>query len=75
MSAGFLPPYSPDCNLIEVAFSKRQTFPRGAGARTRVDRDQAITSALGTIASDPLARRELTPRPAPDPRPSRKRES
>ncbi len=31
----FLPPYSPDLNLIEEAFSKVKTLLRRAGARTR----------------------------------------
>lgn len=47
----FLPPYSPDFNPIELAFSKLKTDLRRAGARTRTELDQAITAALGTITS------------------------
>jgi len=50
-----LPPYSPDFNPIERAFSKLKTFLRQAGARTRADLDQAITAALGTITSQDAA--------------------
>ena len=45
----FLPPYSPDFNPIELAFSKVKTHLRRAGARTRADLDQTITAALLTI--------------------------
>jgi transposase len=45
----FLPPYSPDFNPIELAFSKLKTYLRQPGARTRAELDQAITAALGTI--------------------------
>lgn len=51
----FLPPYSPDFNPIEHAFSKLKTSLRGAGARTRTDLDQAITAALATITSQNAA--------------------
>lgn len=47
----FLPPYSPDFNPIELAFSKVKTHLRQAGARTRAELDQAITAALQTITS------------------------
>jgi transposase len=47
----FLPPYSPDFNPIEHAFSKLKAWLRGAGARTRADLDQAISAALHTITS------------------------
>lgn len=47
----FLPPYSPDFNPIELAFSKLKTALRGASARTRADLEHAITAALGTITS------------------------
>lgn len=50
-----LPPYSPDFNPIELAFSKVKSFLRGAGARTRADLDQAITTALRTITSQDAA--------------------
>lgn len=39
----FLPPYSPDYNPIEEAFSKIKTLLRKAGARTR----EALVEALG----------------------------
>jgi transposase len=41
----FLPPDSPDLNLIEMAFSKLKTLLRGVGARTF---DQLL-QALGEI--------------------------
>jgi transposase len=47
----FLPPYSPDFNPIELAFSKVKTHLRRVGARTRAELDQAITAALYTITS------------------------
>jgi len=47
----FLPPYSPDFNPIELAFSKVKTCLRQAGARTRAELDQAMTAALLTITS------------------------
>ncbi len=47
----FLPPYSPDFNPIELAFSKVKTRLRQTGARTRAALDQAITAALRTITS------------------------
>ncbi len=51
----FLPPYSPDFNPIELAFSKLKAFLRGVGPRTRDDLDQAITAALGTITRQDAA--------------------
>ena len=51
----FLPPYSPDFNPIELAFSKLKAFLRRAGARTRADLDQAITAALASITSQDAA--------------------
>lgn len=47
----FLPPYSPDFNPIELAFSKVKTHLRQAGARSRAELDQAITAALHAITS------------------------
>ena len=41
----FLPPYSPDLNPIEMAFSKLKTLLRKRAARSF----QAITDALGQI--------------------------
>jgi len=40
----YLPPYSPDLNPIEQAFSKVKGLLRGAGART----GEALTEAMGT---------------------------
>jgi transposase len=45
----FLPPYSPDFDPIELAFSKLKTRLRQVGVRTRDALDQAITAALPTI--------------------------
>jgi transposase len=47
----FLPPYSPDFNPIELAFSKVKTHLRRAGARTRAELDTALSAALRTITS------------------------
>lgn len=43
----FLPPYSPDLNPIEMAFSKRKTLLRKRAARSF----DAITQALGEICN------------------------
>ncbi len=51
----FLPPYSPDFNPIEQAFSKLKAHLRGAGARTRADLDQAISAALAPITGQDAA--------------------
>jgi transposase len=45
----YLPPYSPDLNPIEEAFSKVKTFLRSAAPRTLVDHSTAIWAALRTI--------------------------
>lgn len=42
----FLPPYSPDFNPIEPAWSKLKTYLRGVGARTIDDLNDAIASAM-----------------------------
>ncbi|WP_166296443.1 IS630 family transposase [Bradyrhizobium sp. 2S1] len=42
----YLPPYSPDFNPIEMAFSKLKALLRAAAARTMPDRWQAIANAL-----------------------------
>ncbi|MVT71210.1 hypothetical protein GPL21_39990 [Bradyrhizobium pachyrhizi] len=42
----YLPPYSPDFNPIEMAFSKLNALLRAAAARTMPDLWQAIASAL-----------------------------
>jgi transposase len=48
----YLPPYSPDLNPIEQAWSKFKQFLRAAKARTAEALDQAITEALKTITAD-----------------------
>jgi transposase len=45
----YLPPYSPDLNPIELAWSKFKQFLRAAKARTAEALDLAITEALKTI--------------------------
>ena len=45
----YLPPYSPDLNPIEKAWSKLKQFLRTAKARTADTLDQAITDALKSI--------------------------
>ena len=40
----YLPPYSPDLNPIELAWSKRKTFLRGAQARLRPAREEAVVT-------------------------------
>ncbi len=45
----FLPPYSPDLNPIEEAFSKVKGFLRRAEARTRETLVEAVGAALGTV--------------------------
>jgi transposase len=51
----YLPPYSPDLNPIEQAWSKFKQFLRTAKARTAEALDQAITEALKTITPDNAA--------------------
>jgi len=46
-----LPPYSPDCNPIEQAFSKLKALLRRAGARTRETLEAAIGAALAAITA------------------------
>lgn len=46
----FLPPYSPDFNPIERAFSKLKAHLRRAGARTRDALEAAIAAALDTLS-------------------------
>jgi transposase len=48
----YLPPYSPDFNPIEQAWSKFKQFLRAAKARTAEALDQAITAALNTITAE-----------------------
>ena len=45
----YLPPYSPDLNPIEEAFSKIKTAVRKAGARTREALGEAIGRALAAV--------------------------
>jgi transposase len=45
----YLPPYSPDLNPIEMAYSKFKAFLKKAAARTLPDLTQAIARALPTI--------------------------
>ena len=52
----YLPPYSPDLNPIEKAWSKFKQFLRTAKARTADALDQAITEALKTITAAVLVR-------------------
>lgn len=47
----FLPPYSPDFNPIEQAFSKLKTILRGLGARTQETLQEAVRLAVKTISS------------------------
>jgi transposase len=48
----YLPPYSPDLNPIEKAWSKFKQFLRSVKARTAEALDQAVTQALRTITAD-----------------------
>ena len=45
----FLPPYSPDFNPIELAFSKLKTWLRSCAARTKEALDQAIAAGIDSI--------------------------
>jgi transposase len=45
----FLPPYSPELNPIELAWSKLKSLLKDAKARTQEALDQAIASALELI--------------------------
>ncbi len=51
----FLPPYSPDMNPIEEAFSKIKGIVRKAGARTRGALDEAVGEALSTVTPQDAA--------------------
>jgi transposase len=48
----YLPPYSPDLNPIEKAWSKFKQFLRAAKARSTDALDQAISDALKTITAE-----------------------
>ena len=47
----FLPPYSPDLNPIEMAFSKLKAFLRKANARSQTQVTQAIAEILPAFTS------------------------
>jgi transposase len=47
----YLPPYSPDLNPIEEAFSKIKATLRRAEARTREDLDDAMGAAISTVSA------------------------
>jgi transposase len=51
----FLPPYSPDMNPIEEAFSKIKSIARKAAARTREALDEAICEALAAVTPEDAA--------------------
>ncbi len=48
----YLPPYSPDFNPIELAFSKLKTWLRTAQARTRDLLEEALCAAAAWITAD-----------------------
>jgi transposase len=48
----YLPPYSPDLNPIEKAWSKIKQHLRSARARSKEDLDNAITEALSLVTPD-----------------------
>jgi transposase len=48
----FLPPYSPDLNPIEMAFSKLKTFLRKANVRSQSQVTQAIAEILPAFTPD-----------------------
>ena len=51
----FLPPYSPDLNPIELAWSKVKTILRGHAARTYDDLEGALVVALSAITLEDIA--------------------
>lgn len=51
----FLPPYSPDLNPIEEAFSKTKGIVRSAGARTRDAPDGIMGEALSAVTLEDAA--------------------
>ena len=48
----FLPPYSPDFNPIEMAFSKLKAFLKKTAARTLDDLRQAIANGIDAFTPD-----------------------
>ena len=57
----YLPPYSPDLNPIEKAWSKLKQFLRSAKARTADQLHQAVANALNTITAQDAAAWFRTP--------------
>jgi transposase len=51
----YLPPYSPDFNPIEMAFSKLKALLRKAAARTKEELDDAIANAIEKYPADQCA--------------------
>ena len=51
----YLPPYSPDFNPIEMAFSKFKAFLRKVAARTIPELDDAIAKAIDTFTPQECA--------------------
>lgn len=51
----FVPPYSPEYNAIEKAWSKLKAALRRIGARTQEALDVAITAAAATITASDAA--------------------
>ncbi len=51
LSHRYLPPYSPDLNPIEQAWSKLKARLRAVGARSREALDAALGPALATITA------------------------
>jgi transposase len=51
----FLPPYSPDLNPIEQAFSKLKTLLRKENARTQEQTEKCIGTLLNRITADECA--------------------
>lgn len=50
-SVWYLPPYSPDLNPIEKAWSKVKAFLRRAGAATPQELEAAVAAALNSVTS------------------------
>jgi transposase len=48
----YLPPYSPDLNPIEKAWSKLKQIPRAAKARSKEALEKAITESIRMITPD-----------------------
>ena len=65
----FLPSYSPDLNLIEVAYSKIKSIVRKVGAHTREALEEAIAAAISTVtpegAADWFAHADYEPQDQP----------